>query len=77
MTGHIIYFIVDSQLWKSFQTVVSLEKMSLQAMQTHSVPRWTSVWVMEISQLSKLRGSVGQVFFPSLANQAGKWIPVG
>lgn len=53
-----LYFIIDSRLWKSFQTMVSLEETPLQAVQTHSVPKPTSVWLMEISQQSKPRGSV-------------------
>lgn len=56
-----LYFIIDSGLWKSFQTMVGLEKTPLQAVQTHSVPKPTSVWLVEISQRSKPRGSVCQV----------------
>lgn len=53
MTVHAIYFTVGWGLWRDFQTTVGAEKMPLQPVQTHNVPRRTLVWLMEISQLSK------------------------
>lgn len=61
-TGHTIYCIIYSGLWKSIQTMMGHEKMPLCATRTHSVSKQTSVWLMEISQLSKPRRSACQVF---------------
>ena len=49
-----------------------LEKMPLRAVQTHSVSQRTSVWGMEISQLSNPGGSVGQVFLSFPGKPSGK-----
>lgn len=71
MTLHSVYFI-DSGLWKGLQTTVGLEKMPLRAVQGRTVPRRTSVWLMEISQLSKPKSSVCRIFLPFRGKPNGK-----